>query len=104
MGFLDGSGGKESAFIARELGSIPGWERSPREENGNPLQYSCLENSPERAAGVGYCPWGHKVLDMNKQLNNNIYVYVRVCIYTHTSICLHILFCCRYRKVTSVIL
>ena len=25
-------------------GSIPGWERSPREGNGNPLQYSCLEN------------------------------------------------------------
>ena len=29
-------------------GSISGWGRSPREENGNPLQYSCLENSMER--------------------------------------------------------
>ena len=28
----------------RDVGSIPGSERSPRERNGNPLQYSCLEN------------------------------------------------------------
>ena len=31
-------------------GSIPGWGRSPGEENGNPLQYSCLENPLERGA------------------------------------------------------
>ena len=31
-------------------GSIPGWERSPREVNGNPLQYSCLENPMDRGA------------------------------------------------------
>ena len=35
---------KESACNARDLGSIPGLERSPGEGNGNPLQYSCLEN------------------------------------------------------------
>ena len=34
----------------RDMGSILGWERSPREENGNPLQYSCLENSMDRGA------------------------------------------------------
>ena len=34
--------GKESACNAGDLGSIPGWGRSPGEENGNPLQYSCL--------------------------------------------------------------
>ena len=34
----------ESACNARDLGSIPGLGRSPREGNGNPLQYSCLEN------------------------------------------------------------
>ena len=50
MGFLDGSGGKESTFIARELGSIPRSGKCPREENGNPLQYSCLENSTDRGA------------------------------------------------------
>ena len=32
------------------LGSIPGWGRSPGEGNGNPLQYSCLENSMDRGA------------------------------------------------------
>ena len=33
-----------------DLGSIPGWGRSPGEENGNPFQYSCLENSMDRGA------------------------------------------------------
>ena len=32
------------------LSWIPGWGRSPREGNGNPLQYSCLENSMDRGA------------------------------------------------------
>ena len=40
--------GKESTHNARDLGSIPGWGRSPGEGNGNPLQYSCLENSTDR--------------------------------------------------------
>ena len=35
---------------ARDAGSIPGWGRSPGERNGNPLQYSCLENSMDRGA------------------------------------------------------
>ena len=39
-----GSDGKASAYNAGDLGSIPGLERSPGEGNGNPLQYSCLEN------------------------------------------------------------
>ena len=33
-----------------DTGSIPGLGRSPREENGNPLQYSCLENPMDRGA------------------------------------------------------
>ena len=40
--------GKESACIAGVLGLIPGSGRSPGEGNGNPLQYSCLENSMDR--------------------------------------------------------
>ena len=44
MGFPGGSDGKESACNAGDPGSIPG------EENGNPLQYSCLENSMDRGA------------------------------------------------------
>ena len=47
MGFPGGSDGKVSACNG---GSIPGSGRSPGEGNGNPLQYSCLENSMERGA------------------------------------------------------
>ena len=39
------SNGKETACNAEDLGSISGWGRSPGEGNGNPLQYSGLENS-----------------------------------------------------------
>ena len=42
------SNGKEFACHAGDLGSIPGLERSPGEGNGNPLQYSCLENPMDR--------------------------------------------------------
>ena len=44
QGFPDSSDGKASAYNAGDLGSIPGSERSPGERNGNPLQYSHLEN------------------------------------------------------------
>ena len=43
-GFPGGSEVKASACNAGDLGSIPGSGRSPGEGNGNPLQYSCLEN------------------------------------------------------------
>ena len=42
--------GKESTCSAGNLGSIPGSGRSPGEGNGNPLQYSCLENPTDRGA------------------------------------------------------
>ena len=42
------SNGKESAGNVGDPGLIPGSGRSPGEENGNPLQYSCLENSVDR--------------------------------------------------------
>ena len=45
-----GSDGKESACNAEDLGSTPGSGRSPGEENGNPLQYSCLDNPMDRGA------------------------------------------------------
>ena len=50
LGFLGGPDGKVSACNTGAPGSIPGLERSPREGNGNPLQYSCLENSMDRGA------------------------------------------------------
>ena len=37
------------------------------EENGNPLQSSCLENLMDRRALVGYSPWGRKELDTTKR-------------------------------------
>ena len=46
-----GSEGKESAYNAGDLGSIPESGRSPGEGNGNPLQYSCLENPMDRGSG-----------------------------------------------------
>ena len=42
--FPGGSDGKASVYNAGDLGSIPGSGRSSGEGNGNPLQYSCLEN------------------------------------------------------------
>ena len=45
-----GSEGKESACNVEDLSSIPGSGRSPEEENGNPLHYSCLENPMDRGA------------------------------------------------------
>ena len=44
IGFPGGSEGKASVYYAGDLSSIPGSGRSPGEGNGNPLQYSCLEN------------------------------------------------------------
>ena len=48
----------------RDTGSIPGVGRSPRGGNGNPLQYSCLENPMDKRRLVGYSPGGHEELDM----------------------------------------
>ena len=48
--FPGGSDGKASVYNAGDPGSIPGLGRSPGERNGNPLQYSCLENPMDRGA------------------------------------------------------
>ena len=52
QGFPGGSAGKESACNVRDWGLIPGLGRSPGdgEENGNPLQYSYLENPMDGGA------------------------------------------------------
>ena len=42
---------KESAFNAGDPSLIPQWRRSPGEGNGNPFQYSCLENPMEEEPG-----------------------------------------------------
>ena len=56
LGFPGGSDGKEFACNAGDPGLIPGLGRSPGEGNGNPLQYSCLENPYGQRSLVGYSP------------------------------------------------
>ena len=69
MGFPGGSDGKESAYNAGGLGSIPGLGRSPVGGHGNPFQYSCLENPSGQRSLAGYSLWGCKELDMTEQLS-----------------------------------
>ena len=64
VGFPGGTVIKNLPANAGDAGSIPGLGRSPGDGNGNPLQYSCLGNSMDLGGG-GYCPWGHKELDMS---------------------------------------
>ena len=49
--FSGGSDGKMSAYNVGDAGSIPGLGRSSGEGNGNPLQYSCLENPMKEDPG-----------------------------------------------------
>ena len=58
--FPGGSDSEESACNVGDPGSIPGSGRSPGKGNGNPLQYSCLENPMDRGA------WGSKVHGVSK--------------------------------------
>ena len=50
LGFPGSWDGKEPACNAGDMDLIPGLGRSPGEGNGNPLQYSCLENFMDRGA------------------------------------------------------
>ena len=59
--FPGSSDGKASAYNAGDPGSIPGSERSPGEGNGNPLQYSCLENPPPSVEGGAWWATVHGV-------------------------------------------
>ena len=49
-GFPGDSVVKNPPANAEDIGSTPGWGRSPEQGNGNPLQYSCLENPANRGA------------------------------------------------------
>ena len=60
-----------NAGDAGDVGSIPGSRRSPGVGNGNPLQYSCLENPHGQRSLAGYRPWDLKESDTTKQLNSN---------------------------------
>ena len=62
-----------NACNAGDMGSIPGLERSPGVGNGNPLQYSCLENSMDRGA-AGFNPWSHRELDTTELTHTHTYI------------------------------
>ena len=70
--------GKESACNAGatgDAGSISELGRSPGEGNGNPLQYSCLENSHGQRSLAGYCPKGLKELDTIERLSTHTHTH-----------------------------
>ena len=67
-----GSEGKASAYSAGDLGSIPGSGRSPGEGNGNPLQYSCLENPMDSGAWRATV---HEVAESQTRLNNFMHTH-----------------------------
>ena len=59
-GFSGGSVVKNLLANAEDLGLVHGSERSAGEENGNPLQHSCLGNAMDRRSLAGYSTCGHK--------------------------------------------
>ena len=64
------SNSKESACDEGDQGLIPGMGSSFGEGNGYPLQYSCLENSTDREAWLGYNLWCCKESDTTEQLTH----------------------------------
>ena len=64
-----------SAYNAGHLGSIPGWGRFSGEGNGNPLQYSCLENSMDRGAWQATV---HGVAKSRTQLNDFTFTLIEL--------------------------
>ena len=69
-----GSVVKNLPAMPGDTGSIPGLRRSPGGGNGNPLQYSCLENSMDKRSLTGYILWGLKESDTTESMH----------IHTHT--------------------
>ena len=70
-GFPGGLAVKNLSANARDEGSIPGLERSPGVENGNPLQYSCLENPVDRGAWQATVHGVMKESDTTEQLSTH---------------------------------
>ena len=69
VGLYPSSDGKESTCNAGDMGSIACLGKSPRGGHGNPIQYSCLENSHGQSSRAGYSPRGHKQSDTTKLLS-----------------------------------
>ena len=83
---IGGSEVKASACNVGDLGLIPGLGRSPGEGNGNPLQYSCLENPIDRGAW-----WAtvHGVVKSRTQLSDFtlLHMHMYVCVLSNSVMC-----------------
>ena len=77
-GFPGGLDDKESACNVGDQGSIPGSGRSPGEGNGNPLQYSCLENPMDGGRLAGYSPWDCKESGITEWLHFSFFCNILV--------------------------
>ena len=69
---------KKTACDAGDPSLIPGSGRAPGEGSGNPLQYSCLDNSMDRGAWWTTVRGVTKESDMTEQLNNNKYIFLDI--------------------------
>ena len=97
-GFLSGTVIKNPSTDAGDtegVGSIPGWRRSPGGGNGNPLQYSCLENPMDRGAWRATVHGVTKESDTTEQLSTHtltdIYMALPFCAKSLRSILLDFL-------------
>ena len=88
MGFPGGSASKESACSVGYWSLIPGLGRYPGDGNGNPFQYSYLENSLDRSL-AGYNPWGRNELDVTEQLTLSLF-FIHLIVDEHIG-CFHVL-------------
>ena len=68
----------------KRCSSIPGLERSPGGRNGNPLQYSCLENPHGQRSLMGCSPWYQKESDTTEWLSTHTYTHTHT--HTHTGV------------------
>ena len=68
MGFPGGASGKETIcqckLDVRDVGSIPGWGRSPGVGNGNPLWYSCLVSTPSKCPALDSQSATHRAMSI----------------------------------------
>ena len=74
-GFPLDSVSKESTCNAGDVGSTPGSGRCLGRGNGDPLQYSCLENPIDRGSWGGYSPWGRKESNMTERLSTHSHTH-----------------------------